>query len=92
MIQNLKLCFVNVKFFSLFQVDYDRTKHLTDACVKKRKDERERLVAQDKELQERMRLQNEKEMENDAILRLKEKWVFFVFKDYLFYLCYWNKF
>ncbi|KAA0201199.1 hypothetical protein HAZT_HAZT007539 [Hyalella azteca] len=44
------------------EVDFDRTKHLTDYSIKKRKEERERLQALDKEKEEKLRKQKQQEL------------------------------
>lgn len=53
--------------YLIYKIDFDRTKHLSDTSIRKRKLERERLMTKERELEEqerRVKEEAEKEAEN----------------------------
>ncbi len=52
------------------QVDFDRTKHLSDKSIRHRRMEREKLIALEKEREERVRREREAEIQK----REEERW------------------
>lgn len=51
-----------------FQIDFDRTKHLSDASIRKRRLERDRLMAKEREQEEQeRRAKEEADKEADNI-------------------------
>lgn len=62
----ISACFCSVLYsivscFSASQVDFDRTKHLSEYSIKKRNAEREKLEAADREKEEKLRRKREME-------------------------------
>ena len=62
---------VEVKFACLLKVDFDKTKHLSDPAIRRRKNEREKLMAQEREKEEKER----KEQELQEQKREEERYV-----------------
>ncbi|KAK3924041.1 A-kinase anchor protein 17A [Frankliniella fusca] len=60
-------------FTASIKVDFDRTKHLSEASIRKRRLERERLMAKEQELEERERLAREEAEKEAEIIRKKEE-------------------
>ena len=52
---------VEVKFSCLLKVDFDKTKHLCDPAIRRRKNEREKLMAQEREKEEKERKEQERQ-------------------------------
>lgn len=59
-------------------VDFDKNKHLSDACIRRRKIVRDRFAARDKEKEERARKEAEEEKKKEE----KER-----FAVYFYYSC-----
>ncbi|PSN37749.1 hypothetical protein C0J52_22720 [Blattella germanica] len=63
-------------FTANIKVDFDKTKHLSDPAIRRRRIEREKLMAQEREREERERKQQELEerkKEEERLLQLEEK-------------------
>lgn len=52
---------VEMKFSCLSKVDFDKTKHLSDPAIRRRKNEREKLMAQEREKEEKERKEQERQ-------------------------------
>jgi arginine/serine-rich splicing factor 17 len=52
-------CEVEMKFPCYLKVDFDKTKHLSDPAIRRRKNEREKLMAQEREKEEKERKEQE---------------------------------
>jgi hypothetical protein len=48
-----------MKLSLFFKVDFDKTKHLCDPAIRRRRTEREKLIAQEREKEERDRKEQE---------------------------------
>lgn len=46
-------------FLVFFKVDFDKTKHLSDPAIRRRKNEREKIMAQEREKEEKERKEQE---------------------------------
>ncbi|KAK9506666.1 hypothetical protein O3M35_008558 [Rhynocoris fuscipes] len=55
-------------YMTTIQVDFDKTKHLSESSIRKRKIEREKLMAKDRELEEKKLKLEEKEREEKKTL------------------------
>ncbi|XP_069695440.1 A-kinase anchor protein 17A [Periplaneta americana] len=65
-----KACTASIK------VDFDKTKHLSDPSIRRRRIEREKIIAQEREIEERERKQQELEeqkKEEERLQKLEEK-------------------
>ena len=66
-----------------FQVDFDKTKHLSDKNIKRRRQEREKLIQLEKEREERVRKEREDEerkKEDERLVKAKSVAVTTCFK------------
>ena len=61
MIINYTVEFINCFGASCDQVDFDRTKHLSDKSIRKRRLEREKLIQLEREREERVKREREEE-------------------------------
>lgn len=52
---------LKMKMFNILQVDFDKTKHLSDRSIKKRRMEREKLEQLEREREEKVRKEREEE-------------------------------